>query len=162
MSSVLQPWVEKLSFMQQSVLITSCRGPDGLSKNHVSKVILRWLRRCFLYTAFGRKIFVDPYELGGGSFTGPCPAKYDSVEDVFSEYLQSVDEVPHHFHLHLMHAAEIIGYKHPMAMVRNQWYNFYKACVDDAHLNVETEEEMDYRLGDNEKQWKDKEKHPAK
>ena len=44
---VLQPWVLNLTYMQQSVLITSVRGPDGIRKDHVAKLLLRWLRRCF-------------------------------------------------------------------------------------------------------------------
>ncbi|SDF30085.1 hypothetical protein SAMN04488105_116128 [Salipiger thiooxidans] len=35
------------------------------------------------------------------------------MQPVFDRYLQSLDELPHHFQLHFMHAAEIIGYKHP-------------------------------------------------
>lgn len=67
--SVFQPWVEKLTFMQQSVLITAVRGPDGIPKDHIVKVLLRWYRRCILYSAFGHKIITDPYTKGGGSFT---------------------------------------------------------------------------------------------
>jgi len=40
------------------------------------------------------------------------------IDKALKEYLYSVDEVPHHFHLHLMHAAEILGYKHPDKLTR--------------------------------------------
>ena len=159
MSSVLQPWVEKLSFMQQSVLITATRGPDGLEKNHIAKMLLRWLRRCYLYCAFTHEIYSDPYEKGGGSFTGPCACDLAQATET---YFQKVDEVPHHFHLHLMHAAEILGYKHPESWIRDWWYDFYAAIVKDAHLNVETEEQLDYRLGDSKKQWEENEDNPVK
>ena len=68
---VLQPWVLNLTYMQQSVLITSVRGPDGIRKDHVAKLLLRWLRRCFLVSAFDGRALTDPVEQGGGSFTGP-------------------------------------------------------------------------------------------
>jgi len=154
---VLQPWVCELTFMQQSVLITACRGPDTLHKNHISKQLCRWMRRCFLYSAFEKVVFEDPYQSGGGSFTGPCVATDKRgkicIDAALDQYLKSVDEVPHHFHLHLMHAAEILGYKHPNLDHRKWWNKVYIRIVKDAHLNPETEEQMDKRLGDCHEDW---------
>ena len=158
MPSVLQPWVNDLSLMQQSVLITAVRGPDGLRKDHVAKVLCRWLRRSFLISAFEKAALLDPYQRGGGSFTGPCnwlnKLGAPSLEAAFDEYLRCVDEIPHHFQLHLMHAAEILGYKHPDSEVRDWWHRCYCRIVNDAHLVIESEEAMDKRLGDNEKNWR--------
>ena len=162
MGSVLQPWVEELTFMQQSVLITAVRGPDGIKKNHVSKVLCRWLRRCILYCAFEHQIFTNPYKVGGGSFTGPCPDRYENMDGVVDDYLGHVDELPHHFQLHLMHAAEIIGYCHPDYDISQWWQKFYTRLVKDAHLHVETKEEMMKRLGDSEKDWRAAEEVVAK
>lgn len=152
--SVLQDWVHQLTFMQQSVLITSCRGPDGLHKDHVAKALLRWLRRCFLISAFDKKVLEDPRQPGGGSFTGPIPARFESLDDMVDEYLKSCDEVPHHFHLHLMHSAEILGYKHPTPWIREWWRIVYYRMANDMHLVPETEEKMERRLGDNEAGWR--------
>jgi len=41
MTTVLQPWVEKLPMMQQTVLMTAIRGPDGLPKYGNVKYLLR-------------------------------------------------------------------------------------------------------------------------
>ena len=152
--SVLQEWVHDLSFMQQSVLIAAVRGPDGIRKDHVVKVLLRWFRRCFLISAFDKKAILDPYAKGGGSFTGPLSLDKD-IRDYIDIYLRHIDELPHHFQLHFMHAAEILGYKHPHDDIRRFWNDFYLAIVKDAHLYPESEEQMDYRLGDVESQWKD-------
>ena len=206
---VLQPWVCYLTFMQQSVLITAIRGADTMHKNHVSKKLQRWLRRCVLYSAFDRRILETPYEKGGGSFTGPSydaatgggipirsverskavPADiYDdrfpdspyvtiidhenyrlingvwyrsdwqrSMNEILADYMRTLDEVPHHFQLHFIHAAEILGYKHPVLGTRAWWYHAYVDLVNDMHLNPETEEQMDSRLGDNEEAWRDAE-----
>lgn len=154
MPSVLQDWTQKLTFMQQSVLITATRGPDGLHKDHIAKVLLRWLRRCYLISAFDRVSITDPYDPRGGSFTGPCTMDLNTAVD---EYLRSVDEIPHHFHLHFMHAAEILGYKHPSSEIREFWNIVYLRIVRDAHLNPETEEQMDKRLGDNLENWREAE-----
>jgi len=161
--SVLQDWVHGLTFMQQSVLICAVRGPDGIRKDHPVKVLCRWLRRSFLISAFNRRPLLDPYELGGGSFTGPC--RTEEVRDLghASElYFRSIDELPHHFQLHLMHAAEILGYKHPEPKVAGWWSEFYLQCANDAHLFPETEEQMDRRLGDFEEHWRERETVTAK
>lgn len=155
---VLQDWVHELSFMQQSVLITATRGPDGIRKDHISKVLLRWLRRCYMLSAFDKTVLSDPYDPRGGSFTGPCIIE---LNEAVNTYLRSVDEIPHHFHLHLMHASEILGYKHPNLKIRNFWKGFYLRIVKDAHLNIESEEQMDKRLGDNKKNWRQAEEVTA-
>jgi hypothetical protein len=159
---VLQDWTNDVTFMMQSVLIAAVRGPDGIRKDHPVKVLCRYLRRCFLICAFDGKVRWSPYELGGGSFTGPLHLSgLESNEghlDKFVEiYLRHVDELPHHFQLHMMHAAEILGYKHPDDDVRRFWNRFYLAIVNDAHLKPELEEAMDHRLGDTEKAWRDAE-----
>jgi hypothetical protein len=160
-SSVLQAWVERLTYMQQSVLLAAIRGPDGITKNHVSKVLLRWFRRCILLSAFEGRILETPYEPGGGSFTGPCnypdAGVTESIDMAFYDYMRELDLVPHHFQLHFLHAAEILGYKHPDLQIRGWWINVYLKLVSDMHLLPESEEEMDRRLGDNEQAWRSRE-----
>jgi hypothetical protein len=156
---VLQAWVGNLTFMEQSVLIASVRGPDGIRKDHVAKLLLRWLRRCFLLSAFDRKVLRSPCEQGGGSFTGPSlpGGEYDwrhEMDKLVKDYLKTVDELPHHFQLHFMHAAEILGYRHPERNTREWWYSTYLFLVNDMHLQPETIEHMSSRLGDSEKDWR--------
>ena len=161
--SVLQDWTNEITFMQQSVLIAAVRGPDGIRKEHPCKVLCRWLRRCFLLSAFDGRALTDPYEPGGGSFTGACLTDdVNGLAHAVELYLKSIDELPHHFQLHLMHAAEILGYKHPDDGIRAWWNDFYLAIVRDAHLFPESEEQMDYRLGDKENQWRASEVVTAK
>ena len=152
--SVLQDWVQELSFMQQSVLISAVRGPDGFHKDSGVKPIMRWFRRCILISAFDRKALDDPFHPGGGSFTGPLTKK---PEEHAEDYFRLMDSIPIHFFLHLMHAAEIVGYKHPNKEIREFWYEFYLNCVNKMHLMPETEEMLDTRLGDNKEQWKARE-----
>lgn len=157
--SVLQDWVHELPFMQQSVLIAAVRGPDGIKKDHPVKVLCRYLRRSFMLSAFDGTTKWSPYEPGGGSFTGPL--KLDGLgpdeghlDKFVGIYLRHVDELPHHFQLHLMHAAEILGYKHPDGDVRGFWNTFYQSVVKDAHLRPESCEAMNERLGDREESWR--------
>jgi len=159
-SCVVQRWVLRLTMMQQSVLFTAVRGPDGLPKYHHSKYLLRWYRRCILKSAMDRDTLTEPFSPNGGSFTGPSLLNGDrgrAWEEEMNEhvgaYLRAVDELPHHFQLHFMHAAEILGYKHPDRRIRDWWHKTYLRLVHDMHVWPETEEQLDSRLGDCREQW---------
>lgn len=174
--SALQDWVMELSLMQQSVLISGIRGPDGVAKGHICKPLIRWFRRCVLISAFDKCALTDPLTEGGGSFTGPA-YEGDGLEDIIEYFygastnydpadlrdkvldhigglfMKSRDELPFHYFTHFMHAVEIIGYKHPNLEIRKWWYNFYIRMVSALHMFPETEEQMDARLGDNKEGW---------
>lgn len=147
----MQEWVESLTLMQQSMLMAAIRGADTLTKHHLSKYLLRWYRRCVFVSAFDRCTLDDPHDPRGGSFMGPIGDT--SIDDLASAYLQSVDEIPFHFHMHLIHASEILGYKHPNQQIRSWWHSFYIAAVRDMHLAPESESELDARLGDELEPW---------
>ena len=164
MTSVLQPWVENLSMMQQTVLIEMARGPDGLTKYHRSKFLLRWFRRCILFSAFDKRVLTTPCEAGGGSFTGPSFELAEGTDsnkftwelgmtNILNEYIRQADEVPHHAYRHMMHAFEIVGYKHPDERIRAWWNMAYNRLAKDMHLSPETEEQLDKRLGDTREGW---------
>lgn len=158
MTSVVQPWVSELPMMQQTVLLTAVRGPDGLPKYHPTKFVLRWYRRCILLSALDGVVLSDPISDNGGSFTGPSVPKDTAhwpagMDNRITEYLRSLDEVPHHFQMHLMHAVEILGYKHPEPRIRDWWCRVYHRLVHDMHLWPETEEQLDDRLGDTREGW---------
>lgn len=174
---VQQEWVLQIPYMQQSVLFAAVRAPDGLRKNHPVKVLMRWYRRCVLLSAFDRVALTDPFSEGGGSFTGPFERhhavaaglsvqyvgenwkferdmRFDEMREV---YLEHVDEMPHHFQLHFMHAAQIVGVHHPDPKIASWWKTFYLMIVNDAHLHPETDAEMNTRLSDNRDEWKARE-----
>jgi hypothetical protein len=176
---VQQRWVLNIPFMQQSVLFAAVRAPDGLRKDHPVKVLLRWYRRCILLSAFDKRVLGTPFEEGGGSFTGPFGDHH--ARDIFGlnenlngwplghwfdltrqVYLRHVDEIPHHFQLHFMHAAQIVGVHHPDDDTRHWWRTFYLMIVNDAHLHPETDAEMNLRLSDNDAEWKAREEVTAK
>lgn len=167
MTSVLQPWVSTLPMMQQTVLLTAIRGPDGTPKYGPVKMLLRWYRRCVLLSAMDGRALPDPYETNGGSFTGPsltlsdydprAPGRWPPweppMQELVSEYLRATDALPHHFQMHFMHAVEILGYKHPTERIRAFWSATYIRLARDLHLTPETEEAMNERLGDRRAGW---------
>lgn len=158
---VTQSWCHAIPFMQQTVLLTAVRGPDGIAKYHPIKFLMRWFRRCTLVSSLDGIVLTTPTQDGGGSFMGPsfdAAPEYDGhwnhqLDVLVGEYLRSLDELPHHFQLHFMHAAEIVGYKHPDEIIRAWWHATYLRLVHDMHLWEETEEQMDARLGDNRSGW---------
>ena len=160
--SVLQPWVQELSMMQQSVLISSIRGPDNSAKYGAVKMLLRWYRRCVLVSALDGEILTNPFDRRGGSFTGPSydvNGRYEWEIDmnlIVSEYMKVQDSLPFHFQSHLMHAVEILGYKHPDKYIREWWTSVYRRIVNALHLHPESEDEMDSRLGDTVKGWQER------
>ena len=150
---VLQEWLFDLPYMQQSVLISAVRGPDGFDKDNDTKPLARWFRRSILISAFDDKALNDPYADGGGSFTGPI-SHAKTLDDTLSDYFSKMDSIPLHYYMHFMHAGEIVGYKHPVKEVREFWNKFYLIAVRKLHLFPETEEQMDSRLGDSISGWK--------
>ena len=157
---VTQEWTHSLSLMQQSVLLTAVRGPDGLPKYGGCKMLLRWYRRCILISSFFRRVLCDPIEDDGGSFLGVSLNDDDSIDHWtdrmqvhVNQYLRELDAIPHHFQMHLLHAVEILGYKHPDQEIRDFWFQVYMRLVNDMHLGPESEKAMDERLGDSREGW---------
>ncbi len=167
-TSVLQAWTFDLSFMQQTVLLTAVRGPDGIPKYGCVKMLLRWYRRCILVSSLDGEVLGNPYDDRGGSFMGPsykAKQEYwrggvilaspwqDEMNCILSDYLRELDAVPHHFQLHLLHSFEIVGYKHPNSEIRDWFRQAYERLVHDMHLWPETEEQLDERLNDTRVGW---------
>lgn len=145
--SVQQEWCTRLPLQQQSVLLLAARGPDGIAKTHPCKRVHVAYRATVLVAAkYGR-------ELEWGEKAGTFMSLDEFADDALWrsavwDFVGAVDSLPAHYVKHLMHGAEIAGYKHPDDRFRERWLNFYGLLVTDMHLETETEEEMDKRLGD--------------
>lgn len=59
-----------------------------------------------------------------------------------------IDSYPLHFILHLFHAIEIVGYKHPDEETRTFWHQVYLDFGKIIHFNPEIEDVLDKRLSD--------------
>lgn len=145
--SVQPIWCLALPLQQQSVLLLAARGPDGIAKAHPCKEIQRAYRATVLVAArYGRT-------LRWGENADSFMSLLDFGSDILwrmhvDEFFQWADSLPHHYYMHLVHGAQIIGYKHPDVRFRTRWTEFYRRCVREFHLTPETEKEMDDRLSD--------------
>ncbi len=79
-----------------------------------------------------------------------CAALQKATDD----FVDSRDELPAHYTGHFMHAAEVMGYKHPDPQIREFWNDIYVRMAHALHLWPEDEFQMDKRLGDNEGDWR--------
>lgn len=152
--AVFQDWLFDLTMQQQSVLVLACRGPDGIAKFHPTKQIVVRYRATVLKAAYlGRPMRIDE----GDDTTFMSLLNFSDGENwrvLTNAFFDSVDELPHHYYMHLMHGAQIAGFKHPDELFRTRWGVFYERCCHDLHLHPETEERMDSRLGDwNRRHW---------
>jgi hypothetical protein len=133
--SILKPWTERLGLRHQGVLMSVIRGCDNAPKEDPAKALARSIRYVLLHS------FSDK------------PSSF--IENVDEEELKrrmvavlsSHDQYPVHYIMHLLHATEIIGYKHPDRDVAARWEWFYRNLAKCFHLNPETEEQLDERLG---------------
>lgn len=108
--SVQPEWCRALPIQQQSVLFLAARGPDGIAKNHPVKRIQRAYRGTVLVAAkYGRCL---KWGEKADSFMGLDDfADSEAWRAIIEEFFLTADSLPHHFYMHLIHGAEILGYK---------------------------------------------------
>lgn len=152
----------------------SLRGPDGAPKECVAKELTRAMRAVLLRGAH----FKGHDEFMGDHSGLPRPAlinriykRFDgagrevdpvnSVNDVIEIFAESHDEYPHHWTMHLVHAAEIVGYLHPKYEVRQFWERFYLRMVRAFHMHPETLPQMLDRLRERDSPWKGMDMSPC-
>lgn len=136
--SVMRRWTTTLPLRHQGVLVTAVRGCDGAPKEDTSKSLSRMIRRAILNPADERETSNKP-----GGFFGFSGVSL--VSDIL-EFLHSLDQYPLHYVMHLCHASEVIGYKHPDPAFRSFFFVVYQMIVHTFHLRPESEQEMDIRL----------------
>jgi hypothetical protein len=135
--SVVKEWVAELPLKQQAVLLSAVRGCDGKPKEDPSKPLTRAFRSLLFHPADTHPAI--------GSFMNSGEPLTRSMDNFFTYEL---DSYPMHWLLHFAHACEIVGYKHPESEVRMNWIIVYRQICRSFHMNVETEKELDLRLGD--------------
>lgn len=140
MNSVLQDWVMELPRREQGTLLTGVRGCDVTPKlplDSVERRLVGAIRCAFMNPADPREVGVEP-----GCFfipEPPDPATWKASE---------LGHYPLHWVSHVMHCAEIVGYRHPDAKVAAKWRAIYRKIVHSLHLNIESRDEVIARLSE--------------
>lgn len=129
---VLQKWMGEIPLKQQSVLLSSLRGPDNTCSNNIKK-ITKWIRATIQKNA-------DPTNKG-----------YMHPDDLplIGEIEKELEYCTVHYAVHLMSALEIIGYQHPdkkIASIANSYYNNLVSQI--FYMQPETRKQLNCRLED--------------
>lgn len=130
-----------LPLRHQGTLLTAVRGCDFGAKHWESRGVAYSPGRRL--TAFIRWCFMNPAD----------PREVDKEEGAFFQSQPPIPfkpsefgHLPQHWYSHVMHALEIIGYKHPNLNTKAAARILYYALAHNLHLNIETEQQMDARL----------------
>lgn len=134
---VMREWTLRLPLRHQGVIVTGLRGCDGAGKEDASKALNCMIRRAVLNPADERET------LKTGGFFGFNPERL--LRDTL-QLLHSIDQYPLHYITHLMHACQVIAFKHPDPTFRQFFMIVYAMMVHKFHLNQESIEDMDARL----------------
>jgi hypothetical protein len=138
--SIVREWVEKLPARMQGTLFTCVRGADDVERDDVIKELARKFRGVILYCH-------DP-----NPKTFSYPIDYENVTQLISILAEmkviakSHDHYPHHYLMHLIHCAEIVGYYHPHPVCKQVWNEFYDRMCHKMHMTPETEYDCRMRL----------------
>lgn len=143
MKSVLQDWVMELPLREQGTLMTAVRGCDFEAKQWTSTGVAYSPGRRL--TAFIRWCFMNPADI----------REVDSQEGAFMMSIppdpfkpSEFGHLPQHWYSHVMHALEVIGYRHPSGVTRGIAYTLYSKMVWNMHLEVEQPYRMIERLSE--------------
>lgn len=131
--SVVREWVSALPYKQQTVLLVSLRGYDGVGKGDPSKPLVKAMRATLLQNAVP---------------TAPDFMQTSANLCTARAFFENVHHYPVHWVMHFAHAAQIVGYKHPDPVMRRWWHQIYLYVIEVLHVTPETEEQMDARLSD--------------
>ena len=131
---VIKEWAWKLSYKQQAVILSALRGCDMADKEDPAKPFCRRLRGTIL-------------ESGGADDNCEFMRASIDLPDII-RFTKQIDRYPIHFLLHLIHAAEVVGFNHPDPLERDFWLAFYHNMVQAFHMYPETKEQNDFRLRD--------------
>ena len=131
---VIKEWAWSLSWKQQAVMLSALRGCDMADKEDPAKPFCRRLRGAIL-------------ENGGTDKECEFMTSTINIGDI-NKFTKQIDRYPVHFLLHLIHAAEVVGFNHPDRFESKFWKAFYYSMVEAFHMYPETKEQNDYRLRD--------------
>jgi hypothetical protein len=140
MPSVLQDWVMELPLREQGVLLIAVRGCDLTPKfplDSLERRLVGAIRAASLVPADPREVDREP-----GCFFVSRPPDPETFK------ASALGHYPWHWLSHVVHAIEVLGYRHPDRMARDIWFLLYCKLVHSFHLRCESREAMIERLSE--------------
>jgi len=137
--SVLQDWVMELPLREQGTLLTAVRGCDVTPKyplDSLERRLVGAIRAGFMVPADPREVDAEP-----GSFFVAEPPWEGFKFSALGHY-------PQHWVSHVMHAAEVLAYRHPSLTRRAQWAHIYTRMCHGLHVPAETFQQFEARLSE--------------
>lgn len=139
MTSWLRPWVMELNLREQGTLVTGVRGCDLAPKlplDSIERQLTSYLRWLVGVPFDEREVDSTP-----GCFMRAMPPSREWKPSELEHY-------PLHWYVHLMHAYEIVAYRHPEYAHSLYCRDIYFKLVHGLHLNPELMEQMTARLSE--------------
>lgn len=128
----------ELPLREQGTLLTCVRGCDLVPKmplDSTARRLVGSLRHAFMVPADPREVDAAP----GCFFISQPPTDWKASE---------LGHYPQHWLSHVMHAAQVIGHRHPAIEVRKAFRSIYEKMVRSEHLNPETFSQYEARLSE--------------
>jgi hypothetical protein len=135
--SVLQDWVMQLPLREQGVLLTAVRGCDVEPKfplDSPARRLTAAIRGAFMVPADPREVDSEP-----GCFMLSSPGDIKP---------SALGHLPLHWYSHVMHAAQVLAYRHPDPGAAKRWFHLYDRLVESLHLRKEGFADYEERLSE--------------
>ncbi len=135
---MLRGWVQELPLREQGVLLSGMRGCDLTPKEPLDsseRQLVSYLRYVVCHPNDESEVGAAP----GAYMQGQPPTKWTPSE--FGHY-------PQHWYAHIMHAFQVVGYRHPDPYVSAGAEEIYLRFVHSLHLEPESFETMVARLSE--------------
>ncbi len=136
--SVLQDWVMELPLREQGTLLTCVRGCDLVPKlplDSLPRRLVGSLRHAFMVPCDPREVDATP----GCFFVSEVPTDWKASE---------LGHYPQHWISHVMHASEVIGWRHPDPFIGGAFLIVYRKIVYSLHLVPEDFLDFEARLSE--------------
>jgi len=136
--SMLREWAQQLGLREQGVLLVSLRGCDLAPKFPLDSPERR-------LTAALRYAICVPFDEREVDAEVGCFMLSRPPMDV---KLSMFEHYPLHYVMHMVHACQVLGYRHPEEDQRVMWLELYMRFVKSLHLRPESFRMMLDRLGE--------------
>lgn len=134
----MRDWVMQLPLREQGAMLVATRGCDSAPKfplESVERRLTAAIRYAVMVPHDEREVDAAP-----GCFMVSVPP--------MDLKLAMLEHYPMHWVMHVVHACEGLGYRHPVEAVANGWLVLYWRAVRSLHLEPESRDAYISRLGE--------------